>query len=347
MSVQMFILVCLLPVPGLMIFHLPKAWNKLKKRCYNQNHSDTDLNRMTNKERASNLNQRNLELEEISSMVGGIGSKLSLNSRVCPDTIGLTDIMSDSDIDIASGYSADVLPHFKTEFEQGTLVDINQDKIKVLTETNFRKEEDIMTKVESRNRTSIEFNSEEEQIMTDSDKNSKHSSEHNSKDGDFVDSTEAITETLLKHYRRMKLFGINFNWLAIYKVYGMILVACNTYISNSIMKLCAMTSFLLGIMLLHSLLKPYKNRPANVTAAFSYVANCGIAIINLIKAVMSEYGCQINCSNKSTVLGYLDTSEEILLVYIPIASVCVWLLTKCVTKIWKKFTKSVMAMALF
>ena len=139
MSVQMFILVCLLPVPGLMIFHLPKAWNKFKKRCYNQNHSDTDLNRMINKERASNLNQRNLELEEISSMVGGIGSKLSLDSRVCLDTLGLTDIMSDSDIDIASGYSADVLPHFKTEFGQGTLVEINQDKIKVLPETNFQK----------------------------------------------------------------------------------------------------------------------------------------------------------------------------------------------------------------
>ena len=108
-----------------------------------------------------------------------------------------------------------------------------------------------------------------------------------------------------------------------------------------------MSSFLLGIMVLHSLLKPYKKRAANVTATFSYVANCGIAIINLIKASASEYGCKIKCSDKSKVLEYLETTEKILLVYIPIASVCVWLLTKCVTKIWKKFTKSVMAMALF
>ena len=100
-----------------------------------------------------------------------------------------------------------------------------------------------------------------------------------------------------------------------------------------------MTSVLLGIMLLHYLLKPYKKRPANVTAAFSYVANCGIAIINLIKAVMSEYGCQINCSNKSTVLGYLDTSEKILLVYIPIASVCLWLLSTMLQKYLQKSKK--------
>ena len=116
----------------------------------------------------------------------------------------------------------------------------------------------------------------------------------------------------------------------------MILVACNTYISHSIMKLCTMTSFLFGIMLLHSLLKPYKKRPANITATLSYVANCGIAIINLIKAVMSEYGCQINCSDKSQILGYLDTGEQILLVYVPIASICLWLLStmlqKCVRK---------------
>ena len=122
-SVQIFILVCLLPVPGLMIFHLPKALNKLKKRCYKQNHSDTDLNRMMIKKRASNLNQRQLELEEISSMVG---SK-SLDSRVCPDTLGLTDIMSDSDIDIATGYSADVLPNFKTDFEQDKKISITRD----------------------------------------------------------------------------------------------------------------------------------------------------------------------------------------------------------------------------
>ena len=141
-------------------------------------------------------------------------------------------------------------------------------------------------------------------IIIITDRCSKHSSELDSKDQDVVDSKVAITEILLKHYKTMKLFGISFNWLAIHKVYRIILVACNTYIYHSIMKLCAMTFFLLGIILLHSLLKPYNKRPANVTAALSYVANCIIAVINLIKAVMSEYGCQINCSDRSKILGY-------------------------------------------
>ena len=168
---------------------------------------------------------------------------------------------------------------------------------------------------------------EEEEVTNDTDRCSKHSSELDSKDQDVVDSKEPITEILWKHYKTMKLFGISFNWLGIHKVYRMILVACNTYIYHSIMKLCAITFFLLGIMSLHSLLKPYKKRPANVAAALSYMANCIIAVINLIKAVMSEYGYQINCSDKSKILWYLDTGEQILLVYVPIASICLWLLS--------------------
>ena len=73
---------------------------------------------------------------------------------------------------------------------------------------------------------------EEEELKTDTDRCSKHSSEI---DQDVVDSKEAITETLLKQYKTMKLFGISFNWLAIHKIYRMLLVACNTYISHSIM----------------------------------------------------------------------------------------------------------------
>ena len=51
MSVQMFILVCLLPVPGLMIFHLTKAWNKCRMRYYVQTHSDIKLNTIVNGKR--------------------------------------------------------------------------------------------------------------------------------------------------------------------------------------------------------------------------------------------------------------------------------------------------------
>ena len=301
MSVQMFILVCLLPVPGLMIFHLKNAWNKCRMRYNVQTHSDIELNTIVNGKTHLELEEREVS-QEISSAVSGVGSKLSLDSIVCSDTVELSHIISDSDTDIANEYSTDLMAHFKTDSKQVP-------------------------------------RAKEEDITTDTDRSSKHSFELDSKDQNDVDSKEAITETLLKHYKTIKLFGISFNWLAIHKIYRMILVACNTYISHSIIKLCAMTSVLLGIMLLHSLLKPYKKRPANVTASFSYVANCGIAVINLIKAVLDEYGCNINCSNKSKILRYLDTGEQILLVYVPIASVCLWLLSKMLQKCVRKSKK--------
>ena len=302
MSVQMFILVCLLPVPGLMIFHLTKAWNKFRMRYNVQTHSDIELNTMIDSKRPLKLEEKEVSQEEISSMVSGIGSKLSQDSIVCTDTLEFSYIISDSDTDIANAYSTDLMAHFRTDSKQLPLA-------------------------------------KEEDITTDSDRSSKHFSELDSKDQNDVDSKEAITETLLKHYKTMKLFGISFNWLTIHKIYRMILVACNTYISDSVVKLCTMTSFLLGIMLLHYLLKPYRKRPANVTAAFSYVANCGIAIINLVKAVWSDYGCQINCSKKSKVLEYLETVEQILLVYVPIASVCLWLLSTVLQKCLQKSKK--------
>ena len=301
MSVQMFILVCLLPVPGFMIFHLTNAWNKCRMRYNVQTHSDIELNTIVNGKTHLELEEREVS-QEISSTVSEVGSKLSLDNIVCSDIVELSHIISDSDTDIANEYSTDLMAYFKTDSKQLPLA-------------------------------------KEEDITNDSDRSSKHSSELDSKVQNDVDIKEAITETLLKHYKTMKLLGISFNWLAIHKMYRMILVACNTYISDSVVKLCTMTSFLLGIMLLHSLLKPYRKRPANVTAALSYVANCGIAIINLVKAVWSDYGCQINCSNKSKVLRYLETVEQILLVYVPIASVCLWLLSTVLQKCLQKSKK--------
>ena len=49
MSAQMFILVCLIPVPGLVIFHLAKALKKLNRRSDVKNLSDIELNVMCDK----------------------------------------------------------------------------------------------------------------------------------------------------------------------------------------------------------------------------------------------------------------------------------------------------------
>ena len=195
MSVQMFILVCLSPVPRLMIFHLTNAWNKCRMRYNVKTHSDIELNTMLNNKRHLELEESEVSQEEISSTVSGVGSKLSLDSIVCTDTLELSYIISDSDTDIANEYSTDLKTHSKTDSKQLPLA-------------------------------------EQEDTTTDTDRSSKHSSELDSKDQNDVDSKEAITETLLKHYKTMKLFGISFNWLAIHKIYRMILVACNTYISG-------------------------------------------------------------------------------------------------------------------
>ena len=151
MSVEMFILLCLLPVPCLMIFHLSKAWNKIRRNSYVQNNRERDLE----------LNQREVSQEEISSMVTGIGSNLSLNSIVCTDTLELSYVISDSDTDIANEYSTDIMTHFKTDSKQGALT-----------------EEEIITELCS-----------------------KHSSEHDSKDQNVIGSKEAITKILLNIIR--------------------------------------------------------------------------------------------------------------------------------------------------
>ena len=121
MSTQMFILLCLFPVPGLMIFHLRKAWNKLKRRYYAQNHSDIELRTMVKTKRTLELEEREVIRDEISPIVSGIQSNLSLNSIVCTDTSDLSFITSDSDTDIANEYSTDLMIHFKTDFKQATL----------------------------------------------------------------------------------------------------------------------------------------------------------------------------------------------------------------------------------
>ena len=144
MSVQMFILVCLLPVPGLMIFHLPKVWNKFRMRYNVQNHSDIELNTIVNSKRHLELEEWEVSQEEISSTVSGVGSKLSLDSIVCSDTVELSYIVSDSDTDIASEYSTDLKTHSKTDCKQLPLA-------------------------------------EQEDITTDTDRSSKHSSELDSK----------------------------------------------------------------------------------------------------------------------------------------------------------------------
>ena len=146
------------------------------------------------------------------------------------------------------------------------------------------------------------------------------------------DIRDGILNTLLEHYKTVKLFGISFTWLGVHKIYRMILVACNTYIADSLIRLSTMSGVLLCLALLNSSLKPYKNKTANTTASLSYLANCIIAIVNVFKAGLSKYGCQTNCSDVDDVVWCLDKIEEVLLIYAPLAAMSLWCLHSALQK---------------
>ncbi len=145
---------------------------------------------------------------------------------------------------------------------------------------------------------------------------------------DSDQSVEDILHTLLHHYRTLKVWGVQFTWLGVHKLYRISLVACNTYITDPVTKLFTMSGALVVITFANMVLMPYKDQKANMTASFSYMANICIALINVIKSGMVLYGCQTNCQHRNILLEYLGICETILLVYVPIIALCLWLLAK-------------------
>ena len=97
----------------------------------------------------------------------------------------------------------------------------------------------------------------------------------------YFKSAEAISHTLLEHYKTLNVCGIYFTWLGIHKFYRVALVACNTYITEPLQRLWIMTAILIVLTVLITFVKPYKEQRANQTAIISYAANLCIAIINV------------------------------------------------------------------
>ena len=84
MSVQMFILICLFPVPGLVIYHLLSTYNKRKLIS---NAKDSDLKPMSDSKTSLQLKEMKTNGDELSSGTE-MGSRLSLNSNISSDTMG-------------------------------------------------------------------------------------------------------------------------------------------------------------------------------------------------------------------------------------------------------------------
>ena len=141
-----------------------------------------------------------------------------------------------------------------------------------------------------------------------------------------------IVKTLLQHYKTLSIFGVRFTWLGIHKLYRVMLVACTTYISDPLTRICSMMIGLLTIALLNNIIKPYRGSRANATAAVSYTANVCVAVINLVRALMMGYVCQYNCSEQRTYFQYMDQAEKALLVYLPALFIFLWLISLGVNK---------------
>ena len=133
----------------------------------------------------------------------------------------------------------------------------------------------------------------------------------------YSKSEKEILTSLLEHYRELNLFGVRFTWLCIHKLYRVVLVACNTFITEPISRLCLMTLILIIVTVVNTFVKPYNDYKANLTASLSYAANLCLAMLNLFKTGLVTFDCKSNCSFQRTVLWYFDLIENVLLSYIP------------------------------
>ena len=139
------------------------------------------------------------------------------------------------------------------------------------------------------------------------------------------ENEEQIVHILLQDYKCLSIYGIRFTWLGIHKVYRLILVVCNTYVTEPVPKLLIMTSILMVITIRNVFLKPYKDTRTNKTATLSYMANLCIAMLNLWKTVLVTFDCKTNCSFKDTLLWYFNLAENILMNWLPIIAALIWL----------------------
>ena len=137
---------------------------------------------------------------------------------------------------------------------------------------------------------------------------------------------EAILHTLLKHNKCLQVHGIRFTWLGIHQAYRVILVVCNTYITEPLPRLWAMTTALMLISVANTFMKPYQDDKANKTAILSYVANLCIAMINIGRTFLATFSCKTNCSVVDTLLWYFSSCEEILLIYLPVGTFVMWVI---------------------
>ncbi len=166
--------------------------------------------------------------------------------------------------------------------------------------------------------------------------NSQHETSSATAVQDYSETEVVILHTLLHHYRKLEFFGISFTWLAVHKIYRLLLVACYTYTTDSFVRICTMTAMLLVITTGNSILKPYSDHRANTTATLSFTANICVAVCNMCRAGLVKFSCLTNCSSRPELLWYLALIDTVLLKWVPVATLAGWavfmVVSRCLSK---------------
>ena len=100
-----------------------------------------------------------------------------------------------------------------------------------------------------------------------------------------------------------------------------------------------MTTLVIIITALKGLIKPYKEQRANTTSTLSYIATLLIAIINIGKAHLVNFGCDTSCEYRDAVVRYMGTVEDVLLLYVPLVAMGLWVIQTGFQKCLKKCKK--------
>ena len=273
MSVRTFILTCLFPVPVIIVYYLGSRIEKIYKPS-NSNAVDNSVI----------LEETYLE------SVNHMSLKIEAESELCISEPDSALEFEDSDTDIASEYSTD-------------LVKVRQHK-------------------------SQEYDTENGYKITEHDGDSA--------EGNLQSGRKEVTKTLVDHYKILKIFGFKFTWLATHKLYRLILVASNTYVTEPLLRLIIMTSLLVFMTICNVCLQPYKKRRANIVATVSYLCNIVIAMINMCLSMLEKFSCRTNCPLMVSVVQWFNKCEQILVIYLPLCAVVLWFVISKLAKCKRK-----------
>ena len=294
MSVRMFIVGCLLPIPVLAIYLFERLRKGIKKKL--------SANKTLESEQIEKISLENVTVvSEQIELQRALKSDEDWNQKVDEFFLKMIKHPECVDSDVSSGASVDTLGQKFSSSESDT--DIGSEYSTDLIKFNQKDSKGLQKgTVSGHGKVSHKLKGEKLKVKNK-----------------FNNSREAITHTLLKDYRPLSVLSVQFTWLGIHKIYRVGLVACSTYVSDPWTRLCVMTAVLLVMTVATVFAKPYKNITTNKVAVLSYVCNICIAVVNVWKTGLVTYGCIINCkSHREMALLYMGKIEDVLLSYLPV-----------------------------